>query len=177
MAIHQSPLKSRYELANLCNKLNLVQFAIEIGTNHGVFACKFLEQWKGNRLICVDPYEPYDEMPWDRSVDRAFAIANLGRFSIDDRIRLVQSSLQAANIIQQTCGQLGFVYIDGNHRLAGVDVDFWWPKMARGGIFAGHDWLPKSYPEIVTAVTNLCQTHSLDCFLIDDSSWYVRVPE
>jgi hypothetical protein len=38
---------------------------------------------------------------------------------------------------------LDFVYIDANHKYDAVkkDLELWYPKVRKGGVFAGHDYL------------------------------------
>jgi len=38
---------------------------------------------------------------------------------------------------------LDFIYIDGNHTYNSVkeDMELWFPKLKKGGLFAGHDYL------------------------------------
>jgi hypothetical protein len=38
---------------------------------------------------------------------------------------------------------LDYVYVDARHDYCGVkeDLEAWWPKLRRGGILAGHDYL------------------------------------
>jgi len=44
-------------------------------------------------------------------------------------------------------GSLDFIYIDGNHAYEYVkrDIEIWWPKLKKGGLFSGHDYLDLDY--------------------------------
>ena len=46
-------------------------------------------------------------------------------------------------------GSLDFVYVDAVHDYEGALNDFcdYWPKLAPGGVFAGHDYLDGVIPE------------------------------
>ena len=50
-------------------------------------------------------------------------------------------SVEASRLIPDS--SLDFIYIDGRHDLAGVSEDLasWWPKLCRGGLLGGHDWI------------------------------------
>jgi len=39
---------------------------------------------------------------------------------------------------------LDYVYVDARHDYAGVkeDLEAWWPKLRKGGLLAGHDFIP-----------------------------------
>ena len=51
------------------------------------------------------------------------------------------TSVEAAPLFDD--GFLDFVYIDANHMYDSVmnDLTVWWPKVRRGGLMAGHDYL------------------------------------
>jgi hypothetical protein len=44
---------------------------------------------------------------------------------------------------------LDFIYIDGNHSYESVkeDMNIWFPKLKKGGLFAGHDYLKIDWSE------------------------------
>jgi len=44
---------------------------------------------------------------------------------------------------------IDFMFIDGDHRYKGIkkDIELWWPKMKKGGIFCGHDFDSYEYDE------------------------------
>jgi predicted O-methyltransferase YrrM len=47
--------------------------------------------------------------------------------------------------------EVNFVFIDADHQYAGVkkDIEYWLPRVAKGGIISGHDY---SYPDVRRAV-------------------------
>jgi len=49
---------------------------------------------------------------------------------------------------------LRFVFIDADHRWNGIlsDLEAWWPKVQKGGIFAGHDYRVAAWPDVARAV-------------------------
>jgi hypothetical protein len=71
---------------------------------------------------------------------------------------------------------LDFVYLDGDHSLAGCtrDIVAWAPKIKIGGILAGHDYYDKEPFMVRSAVNQLCNgpcgvTHE------PSPSWWVHV--
>ena len=60
-------------------------------------------------------------------------------------------------------GQLDFVYIDGEHSYEAVskDISDWWPKIASGGILAGHDYNDTN-PGSVQAVDEHAELNSIE---------------
>lgn len=132
-------VRTREELADLCNRLGYVR-AAAVGVDQGAYEKSFMARWKGHRLWLVDPYEPYAHMPFDRTLDMMMAVAALSSFG--DRVKFLRlPSARAARYVRETAPQ--FVYIDGNHLYESVkeDIEAWWPVLAPGGCLAGHDYI------------------------------------
>lgn len=151
--IRLAPISTRNQFGPLLVSLGIGEKdrAVEIGTHRADFASILLDSWPGH-LTCVDPwsvpagYEDQAEMllhlggKGDREQDLFVATARLAQFG--DRVRLLRKlSEDAADEIAPR--SLGFVYLDGDHRLEAVltDLKNWWPKLRSGGVMAGHDWL------------------------------------
>jgi hypothetical protein len=65
--------------------------------------------------------------------------------SLDRRVKVDRSpSVVAATHYPDE--HFDFVYIDADHTEAAVDADIrsWWPKVRRGGVLAGHDYIHAS---------------------------------
>lgn len=68
---------------------------------------------------------------------------------------------------------LDFVFLDANHsyKFAKEDMTNWFPKVKDGGIFAGHDWNPISWPGVVQAVKETFRADQIkvigECWLIN----------
>ncbi len=56
------------------------------------------------------------------------------------------TTLEAALLVPDN--SLDYVYIDARHDYCGVkeDLEAWWPKLRKGGVFAGHDYIEASDP-------------------------------
>lgn len=146
---------NRIDLAQMLNDMGLVHEAVEVGTHKGVFAAEFLSVWKGGMLFCVDLWEPYEEMFWDRAGDLGFAIANLAKYS--SRCQLVKAGSSEAAFRLNQPKQFGFVYIDGahDHDSVVVDLEAWWPRVSAPGCLAGHDY---DVPDVAKAVNRFART-------------------
>jgi predicted O-methyltransferase YrrM len=134
---------SRDDLASLFAELGYARGA-EVGVWMGDFSRRLCERVQGLRLTCVDPWESYAEYT-DKKNDAARlehayrkACATLAPYGCEI---LRTTSLKAAEHVPD--GSLDFVYIDGNHGEAFVaaDLEAWTPKVRRGGIVAGHDYV------------------------------------
>ena len=134
----------RNDLATFFGELGFTTGA-EIGTEAGKYA-RVLCGIPGLHLTCVDPWELYDENRGykegytqemhNRNYEDAKEL--LKGFNVDFR---KQYAHDAVSIFPDE--SLDFVYIDGNHRLEYVvqDLTDWTPKVKKGGIVAGHDFI------------------------------------
>jgi len=173
-------LKSRSSIADIANALDL-NSAVEIGTHQGVFACDFLDRFRGT-LSCVDPWYGFDENPTfypafdessrDREVDYSIAVDALSRFG--SRVSIIRlKSVEALGMFDDN--SVGLVYVDGLHDYDSVAFDTfeWFRKVSAGGIIAGHDYR-YDYPGVVNAVNELRRRHGLCVHITDESmpSWW-----
>lgn len=119
---------------------------VEIGVFKGEFTKHLLENWSGTMYL-VDPWRELDEAEYaDSSNHKNHSTAYLETMSRiagnEDRAFMIRAlSTQAAALFQDN--SLDFVYIDGNHAYEWVKEDLatWWPKLKKGGLFAGHDYI------------------------------------
>ena len=106
----------------------------EVGVSCGYNAVSMLS--KSNiHLVLVDDYVNYVEQP------NAHEIAKGLLASYQDRIQFITlPSVDAASKFND--GHFDYVYIDAGHTYEDVksDIEAWWPKVALGGMLAGHDF-------------------------------------
>lgn len=144
-----SYLRSRYELPFVLNAMNLTGEGAEVGVQHGNFSAAILDSWHGERLYSVDPWR---EFPSADYVDVSNvsqeqqdgicreAMAKLAPFGLRSEVLRMTSEVAASQFGR---GQLDFVYIDAQHHYeaAKEDIWIWLPKVRRGGLLAGHDYV------------------------------------
>ncbi|KAH3732928.1 Capsular polysaccharide synthesis [Pelomyxa schiedti] len=146
----QEPLpcvNSRVLFPVLLEWLGLEGEGAEIGVQNGYFSKRVLTGWKKcTKYYAVDPWmwqETYDD---GANVNQAAqnglyqkSVAELAPFQYATVMRL--TSEQAAKMIPDE--SLTFVYIDARHDYTSVlqDLNLWYPKLKRGGIMAGHDYI------------------------------------
>ena len=161
-SIEPSPeIFSRADFPLLCAARNL-QVAVEIGTDIGSYAVEFMSRFRGMWLLCVDPYEPYEEMGYDRIGDLMVAVQALAPYH--GRVKFIRArSPDAIRLIPQWL-PISFVYIDGSHTYESVwkDIRAWWNKLEPNGILAGHDFVgdPKT-DGVKRAVTEFARERDL----------------
>ena len=140
-------MKNRDEFPALLNAMNLTGTGAEVGVKCGVFSQYLLFHSKLSMLLLIDPWRHLDGYVDSCNVsDETFegylhaTKINVGCF--EGRYRIMRMlSLEAAVLIAD--GTLDFVYLDADHSYAAVKADIaaWWPKVRKGGILAGHDYV------------------------------------
>ncbi len=174
-------LRSRVNFADLLNERG-IRRGVEVGCDRGLFAAALLERWAcAEILVCVDPWAPYDGMPFDRLPDLLMATNILAPFR--SRVRLLRMTGHEA--ARQLPGlpyhHPGFVYIDGDHsyEAARDDIGDWWPQVVSGGVLAGHDYTPEA-TGVRRAVDEFCGAQGLQLHTTlepqESVSWWVSKP-
>lgn len=138
-------MKNRYEFVQFLNENNC-KVGIEIGSYEANYSNYILSNWKG-KLYLVDVWRyiskgEYDDMSNQYNPKQILSsvIDNLSGY--EQRAILIRSdSIEATNLFQDE--SLDFIYIDANHKYKYVynDMISWYPKLKKGGIFSGHDWI------------------------------------
>ena len=173
----------REQFAELCNRRRLLKHAVEIGTERAGFATGFLETWKGDLLLCIDPWRNelpgYDEMHWDRSPDFHVAMQALARHN--DRVQVFRGTSEEAIRNKIIRWPIDFLYIDANHQYEHVrrDIEWFWPHIAKNGVLAGHDY-DLTLEGVVRAVNEFAERLAVNVYLTHEprfTSWYISKAE
>jgi hypothetical protein len=169
------------------NRHALVGRGVEIGVQCGLFSEHILRYWKGELLICVDPWMHFDPTEYVEKVDNVsddkhesyFAVttARLQPFAKRAQIMRMTSKEAAATVPD---GSLDFVYIDAQHHYSAVkeDIELWWPKLTAKGLLCGHDWMLDYGPPkfgVKKAVMEFAEKSKLEVAISrDNTSWFVH---
>lgn len=150
-------MEHRNELGKYYQKHYKTGVGVEVGVQYGYFSQAILENWKG-KLFCVDIWP-------DHSV-YAQAVANLG----EERLIRKPSTEAALDFKDES---LDFVFIDAGHRYDEVkaDIEAWFPKVRKGGIISGHDYVEYSDFGVIQAVDEFCAKHGYKIELTDHDMW------
>lgn len=118
---------------------------VEIGVYKGETSKTILENW-GGKLYLVDVWRPlgeeYEDMSNNAFHSDVFRECMKNIEGLEQRgIMIRTDSLGASELFRDE--SLDFVYIDANHSYDYVkkDLEIWFPKVKRGGIFSGHDYM------------------------------------
>lgn len=133
-----------HSLTQLFTDLNFTVGA-EIGTERGIFAKRMCHINPNLKLYCIDPwqaYRGYREHVSQPKLDDFYETAK-ERLAPYDCELIRKFSIDASKDFKD--GSLDYVYIDGNHNLLHViqDLWYWTPKVRRGGLCVGHDYIKR----------------------------------
>lgn len=141
----------------------------ELGVREGLSALEFCKNLPGLHLLCVDPWAD-----WPQHKDMRRYPGEPLQFLAEAKERLsgydcefIQARSQDA-VVNVPDESLDFVYIDGDHTFDGtmLDLILWSPKVKKGGIVAGHDYVHHGYNGVIPAVNAYTAAH-----LVRD--WYI----
>ncbi len=126
---------------------------VEVGTCEGYYAETLLSSNPNLALTCVDPwkvYPGYKDYARQSTLDKAKEMAEQRLSKFYGRCYFaIKFSEDAAKEVPDE--SLDFVYIDANHELIPVlkDIYAWVPKVKKGGIIAGHDYVSRrDWPQV-----------------------------
>lgn len=118
---------------------------LELGVYKGEFSKILLENWNG-RLYMIDPWRPiggdYIDACDENQLYDLYADTAKNIKGHEDR-GLMLRGLGEELIDLFNDESLDFIYIDANHSYDYVkaDLEMWYPKLKKGGILSGHDYL------------------------------------
>jgi hypothetical protein len=174
---------SRKEAGHWLNWLGLNGEGVEVGVFQGEFSEHLLSTWECSRLTSIDPWREFpaaeyvDTCNFSQEVhdqNHAVTVARLARFA--DRSRVMKTtSADAATCFED--GSLDFVYLDAQHHYEAVrdDIALWFPKVKRGGVIGGHDYLDGRLPSglygVKTAVFEFVRSHNCELIITREPSW------
>jgi hypothetical protein len=146
---------TRNDLAN-----RFTGIGAEIGVEQGVFSEMICQTGKVKKLYSIDAwkaYSGYRDHTRQKKLDLFYEIS---------RDRLKPYNCELVRKFSQDAAQdfgnesLDFIYIDANHDYQHVyeDLTLWTPKVKKGGIISGHDYIRRKgqdrYYAVISAVND-----------------------
>lgn len=171
-------MNNRDELGKFYQQYYQTGLGAEVGCFQGDFSKTLSKDWEGG-IISIDYFD-------DKDFLYTYDLEEKARRNLDGTKCMVVkgTSLEvASNIVD---GSLDWVYIDADHQYkhALEDINAWFPKVRKGGVVSGHDYI-KDYKVqniefgVWRAVDEFCEKHGYKVELIHDNvsgadfaSWY-----
>ena len=177
------PLQSRARIPEWLNELGLSGWGVEVGVGTGEYSEHLLKSSRSQRMYSIDPWsrpEGSDTRTLNSSAEYLACVKRLLPYG-SRSVVLKMYSVEASTLFRDT--SLDFVYIDGDHSYAQVtqDLQAWYPKVAHGGVFAGHDYFGH-HAGVVQAVDEFFATTPFHSTVCDRDygdkglckTWYLR---
>lgn len=143
---------------------------IEIGSYMGESTMLFSSTGLFNTVYSIDPHSGNEEFNSLYNYDWNYIKQEFNtntRFS--DNIKYLQEySYNVYHYFKD--GSIDFIYIDGDHTYESVqkDLNFYLPKLKKGGIIGGHDYYDIAWPEVCRAVDEYVGKPDI---VFSDTSW------
>ena len=142
-------IKHRLELSELMPKRKLT--GVEVGVAGGAFSNDMLMNWKIKTLYLVDVWKCIPTQKGDASSPQAwhdFTFETCRRIMANhNKKAIIMQGFSVDMALKIKDKSLDFVYLDADHSYEGVmsDLEAWFPKLKKGGIMFGHDYLNEAY--------------------------------
>jgi hypothetical protein len=148
----------------------------EIGVCHGFTTKLFLESVPNiKKIYAVDSYPSF--VDWDgtriteeRQAETKKRCANrLSEFK--DKVSFVYDS--SSNFSKQILDdELDFIFVDGDHSYEATldDITNYWPKVKKGGVFAGHDI---NLQTVDRAVKTFFSGMDVKINVVENNAWFL----
>lgn len=167
-----SAVTLQHEIKKLGPKAIGVELGVWTGHNfaHLLDECTNIEFMYG-----IDPYKPYQD--WNRYIDESImenaqqtAVNNMSFFP--NRCKLLKTTSHEASVLFKD-NSLDFIFIDGDHSYDCCynDLNWWYKKIRRGGLFSGHDF---SLPGVNKALLQFRTENNITGFfkVIPNDVWF-----
>ena len=131
-----------YDLDNIVGE----GIGVEVGVYRGDLSKEIMRLWKGGKMFLVDIWrrvgqEYTDACNDDELLGYMMDVCEAIKGN-EDRANIIRATSETASTLFQD-NSLDFVYIDANHSYDHIkkDLELWYPKVKKGGVFAGHDYI------------------------------------
>ena len=180
-------VRARYHLPIILKLLRLNGKGVEIGVANGNFSEAMLKYSNLSEVYSVDPWKEFPEGEYSDINAVTQEIADKRYLYVVDRLKKYKDRSKILRLTSQEASRffaaetLDFIYIDSNHRYEKCkeDLELWWPKLKRKGIFAGHDYLDGILPQgnfgVKKAVDEFAGKYKKKIHIIDERwpTWFI----
>lgn len=137
-----------------------IKTLVEIGVYKGAFSSDLKHLFPEAHLYLIDPWDLYPEYEQPEAGPISLCRDDLhnaykevhSKFRNDSSVSILRNFSQES--VRLIPDMIDLVYIDGNHAYEYVkeDIDLWLPKIRKGGMIAGDDYIPDVFPGVCRAV-------------------------
>jgi len=153
-------------------ELPQLPYCVELGVLHGDFSKMILEYLNPCYLYLIDPFEK-NYTKYKNGLTTAYSTRDeyflvRGKFSGDQRVVLRKGySYDLVHTFKNH--YFDFIYHDASHLYKDVlkDLVEWFPKLKKGGIIAGHDYIKHEDFGVIEAVEKFCDLFAFEMFLLN----------
>jgi len=163
-------IKTREQFGELLNSKNLTGYGVELGVSGGYFSNVLLKTSRLKILFSIDRWNDH------HNYKQYLKAANLLSSFKERSVVLKLTFEEAVHLFKDET--FDFIYIDGYAHIGqdnGRTLREWWPKVRKGGIFAGHDYSKTSWSKTVEQVDKFAKDNNLKPEFTEENfaSWYV----
>ncbi len=178
----------RDDFGKLFNQLGLKGNGVEIGVQKGIYSETLRNSWEGEELYLVDmwKYNPNykDIANVSDEEQKELYLSVINKFMDIPGVQIVRkNSIEASKQFPDEF--FDWIYLDADHSYNGCsnDLEAWYPKLKKGGVFAGHDYLNGEFIGgsfgVKSAVDNFIKNKEVNLNLTEENtikSWYFVKP-
>ncbi len=163
----------RYSARLLMNSDKPLTIA-EIGVRDGYNAIDMMEELNVERIYLVDPFAPYYDSDTyiDQPTQSRYYYNLFKKIApyFNKVVLVTRTSAFGSGLFNDEF--FDYIYIDGDHSYKEVikDLTYWYPKLKKNGLFAGHDINMEGVKKAVDEFTNNLETS----YEIKDIDWFFR---
>jgi predicted O-methyltransferase YrrM len=162
-------IEDRKEFGQLLKDKQLNGYGVELGVATGHFSNHILNTSSLKVLFSIDRWN--DHHTYQEYVNAA----NMLNQHRERSVILKMPFEEAVHLFKDEI--FDFIYIDGYAHTGqddGRTLNEWWPKVKKGGIFAGHDYSVQSWPKTVEQVDKFATSNNLKLEFTKENfaSWY-----
>ena len=148
------------------------KIGVEVGVEKGQYSerlCKLIPNLKLYGVDCWSAHRGYRDHVSQVKLDGFYEVAR-ERVKPYDCTLIRDWSVEAAKRFED--GSLDFAYIDAEHDFANVikDIDAWSPKVRKGGVVSGHDFIKIKNKRVLHHVAQAVRCWT-DCYNI--APWFI----
>ena len=171
----------RDDFGKLFNQLGLYGNGAEIGVQAGTYSQILRNTWKGEELYLIDcwkhknDYNDIANIPDEKHQELYLSV--IKKFIDDRSVQIIRKdSVEAAKQFPDEF--FDWIYLDADHSFEGSskDINAWWPKLKKGGIFAGHDYIDGEYTVgnfgVKSSVNNFINSNKgIKLYTTEEETW------